>query len=193
MPDIRFFAANELPEHLLWQVRSFMRMHWTFLFDERTRLQTGLWWLESLAPVHVLLVENDVVLSYGAIVRGEVMHAGQQFSAYGLHGVFTFPDFRSEGYGGKLVKAATDYIQANQQSDLAILFCPPELVPFYSAAGWEWHQDAVTFIGPKDEPYQIENDAEKPDIRMMLFLSEKGQAAHDSFWDSPFYFGESGW
>ena len=149
--------------------------------------------LETLDPVHVVLVENDVVISYGAIVRKKLEHAGQTFDSCGLHGVFTFPDFRNEGHGAQVVAAATRYVHEHSNADIAVLFCPPELVPFYGAAGWEHRADAITLVGPADTPSRAEEDAEKPDMRMMLFLSEKGKQARACFWDRPVYFGESGW
>jgi hypothetical protein len=68
MTSIHFYSAMELPSHLFWQVRSFVRMRWTFLFGSHERLRPGLWWIESLAPVHAVLVENDILISYAAIV-----------------------------------------------------------------------------------------------------------------------------
>ena len=193
MASIHFYSAAELPDHLLWQVRSFVRMRWTFLFGSHERMRRGLWWMESLAPVHAVLVENEILISYGAIVRKVLEHAGEAYTTLGLNGVFTFPDFRREGYGNRLVKAATHHIEANGEADIAVLFCRPELMKFYGSAGWERQDHAVTLVGAADRPRRVEADQATSERRMMLFLSEKGKQARTSFWDHPVYFGESEW
>lgn len=154
---------------------SFMRMHWTFLFGPEERLRPGLWWLETLNLIHVVLSEGDVVIRYGAIVHKELAHAGEQFQTCGLHGVLTFPDFRNEGYASQLVAAASQHIREQCEADIALLFCAPELVPFYACAGWEHRENAVTLISPADSPSQSESAPEHPDHRLMLFVSQKGQ------------------
>lgn len=193
MADIRFYPATELPAHLFWQVRSFIRTHWPFVCGAQKRLRSDFWWDETLAPVHTVLVENEVLISYGAIVRKELHHAGESFATLGLNSVFTFPDFRREGYGKCLVETATRRIEDESRADIGVLFCRPVVMKLYAGAGWEHRDHAVTLVGAVDNPRQVEGTEEKSERRMMLFPSEKGKRARTLFWDRPVYFGESEW
>lgn len=193
MASVHFYSAADLPIHLLWQVRSFVRMRWTFLFGPTDRLRRGLWWMEGLSPEHAVLVENDVLISHAAIVRKVIEHAGETYAVLGLNGVFTFPDFRREGYGRQLVTAATQRIALESDADIGVLFCRAELMPLYASAGWEHAQHAITRVGAAGNPRQVETDQASSERRMMLFVSEKGRRARQSFWDHPLYFGESEW
>lgn len=193
MPRIHFYPAEELPSHLAWQVRSFFRMRWTFLFRAQDRFRSGLWWTESLAPVHAVLVEDDILISHASIVRKQLKHAGETYTTLGLNGVFTFPDFRREGHGRRLVEAATHHIRHDSDADIGVLFCRSELMPFYGVVGWEHQSHAVTWVGEVDRPHQVETGLDTSEHRMMLFVSERAKQAQASFWDSPLYFGESEW
>lgn len=100
---------------------------------------------------------------------------------------------RREGYGRQLVKAATRHIEQESGADIGVLFCRSELMSFYSAAGWEHQNHAVTLVGEVDSPHQVESELDTSEHRMMLFVSEKAKQTRTSFWDRPVYFGESEW
>jgi GNAT superfamily N-acetyltransferase len=193
MPSIRFYSTTELPSSLMWQVRSFMRTRWTFLFGQSERLRPGLWWIETLSPVHAVLAEGDVLISYSAIVRKQLEHLGERYTALGLNGVFTYPDFRREGYGKQLVEAATKHIANESGADVGVLFCRSDLIPFYSTAGWSHESQAATLVGKPENPQHVETEQATSERRMMVFVSKKAKQARQLFWEHPLCFGESEW
>jgi GNAT superfamily N-acetyltransferase len=104
-----------------------------------------------------------------------------------LTGVFTYPAFRRQGYGGRIVMAGTNYIRASD-ADIAMLHCGDEVRGFYAKYGWEPLPSAQTFVGPRDHPQPVD------EVLMMQFISRKGQRGKKSFVDQPIYFGsDSTW
>ncbi|MBA3944105.1 MAG: hypothetical protein H0X37_06025 [Herpetosiphonaceae bacterium] len=184
MPQLRVFQHFEFPDELKWQVVSFMRIEWPFIFTGANRFLTELCPPE-LHPVHFAIVEGNVLLSYGATLRLEQPHAGEVYRLYGLGNVFTFPPYRREGFGRQVVDAATHYILASA-ADVGALFCGARLAPYYRVSGWEAMEGATTRIGTPDG-YETHNV-----LRMMLFVSEKGKRGRQAFMHTPFYI-ESPW
>ncbi len=114
-------------------------------------------------------------------------HAGVRYKTCGLTGVFTYPAFRGQGYGGRIVAAGTDYIRASD-ADVAMLHCGAEVRDFYAKYGWEPLPNAQTFVGPRDDPQLVD------EVLMKQFLSPKGQRGKISFTNQPIYFGsDSTW
>jgi GNAT superfamily N-acetyltransferase len=178
-------ADRELPPHVRWQVLSFLRMEWPFIFRGEARLTKHVH-DPDFHPVHVALVEKEVLISYATILRMRLDHAGATYRVAGLANVLTYPPYRNEGHGTRVVQAASDTIRAGEcagapPADVAALFCDPALREFYARCGWEPIDDGLTLIGPAADPRPF--DA----LRMMLFLSEKGQAGRRAFEQQPWH------
>lgn len=181
MPELRTYEHHEFPPDLSWQAVSFVRVEWPYVDGGMVREMYG----AALRPVHFALVEDGLLLSYAAVIRLRLPHAGEEYEARGLGSVFTYPASRGKGYGGKVVRAATDHIRASG-ADVAALFTGPELERFYGASGWEAQPGAVTRTGDRDKPEELDAS------RMMLFLSDKGEAGRAAFGAEPLYV-EHGW
>lgn len=180
MPQLYVFPQAEMPAVYKWQAIAFMRTQWPSIFrgDLRFMAET---YPPELNPVHFVVAEGDALVSYAAILRLTVIHAGRDFSAYRLGNMFTFPPYRGEGHGWRVLEAATHFIQQSD-ADVAALLCDPALETFYSAAGW-----SVTRSPTRDgTPLQY---TECETLRMMLFLSEKGRRSRGEFERSPLYVG----
>src|SRR5919199_832044 len=97
------YVDEELPPELKCQVLSFMRVEWTDGFAGANRLRD---WITSPErhPLHFVLVENELLISYAGVVWQMLEHAGENFKTYGLSGVFTYPAFRGEGHGSCIVE-----------------------------------------------------------------------------------------
>lgn len=179
------YSDPELPPELKCQILAFMRVEWAEGFVGANRRRG---WITSPArhPLHFVLTEDHVLISYTGVVWDMLEHAGNTFKTYGLSGVFTYPAFRGEGHGSRLVERATHYIQASD-ADIAILFCDPKRKNFYGRSGWRAVEGSATLVG---EP---QNAAIYPELRMMLFVSEKGERARPRFENEPVYFGKDAW
>jgi GNAT superfamily N-acetyltransferase len=184
MPELRFFPSDELPRELKCQILAFIRVEWWFIFREADRFWD--FTQKPTHPVNAVLTERGLVISHAEINWRLVEHAGQTFKVYGVSAVFTYPAFRREGYGTQVMRAVVDYLRASD-ADVAMLFCLPQLVPFYENAGWECPAGAQLVYGDPLYPQEEELAA------CMLFLSERGRAARQALTSQPVYIGLYTW
>ena len=184
MPDLRITPSAELPRDIKCQLLSFIRIEWAWIFEGRNRFWD--YTEKRTHPVNVFIAERGLLISHAEVNWRVLEHAGQAYKVYGVSAVFTYPAFRKEGYGRQVMHAATDYIRASD-ADLAMLFCRPELVPFYASAGWEAPAGAVIQYGDADYPHTEEG------ATCMLFVSERGQATRAAFTTQPVYIGGGSW
>jgi GNAT superfamily N-acetyltransferase len=156
-----------------------MRVAWPSIFTGGLRLMK-----DPFPPdpgtVHFAISEEGVLLSYAAAMRLSLPHAGDRYEVYGLGNVFTFPPYRREGHGRQVVEMATRFFRESD-ADVAALFCNPSLERFYAACGWETLPGAITRVGTP------ERHSVYKELRMTLFLSEKGHRARPAFAGEPLY------
>ncbi|MEZ4863639.1 MAG: GNAT family N-acetyltransferase [Caldilineaceae bacterium] len=179
------YPQDQLPEHLKWQIISFLRIYYPEGFMGVNRLRD---WISTPHnhPVSIMLVEAGVLISHTEVVWKELVHAGEHYKAYGLTGVFTYPPFRGQGYGRQIVEAGTAYIDGSD-GDIGIFHCAPHLQSFYEQCGWSAMAEATTLVGDYAAPTVSE------EVMMMRFLSEKGRQGQATFAQQQLYFGENTW
>jgi predicted acetyltransferase len=143
------FKSQDLPEKFKCQTLSFMRIEWFEGFQGENRLRD---WItrQEMHPVHFILEEDGVLISHLEVVWKILHHAGSEYKAYGLTGVFTYPAFRRQGYGLQLVQLAKDYIQ--RQGDADIVIFHSAVKGFYEKAGFEPMKSMVTLVGDPQNP-----------------------------------------
>jgi GNAT superfamily N-acetyltransferase len=176
------YTGADFPAELKCQALSFLRAEWYEGFMGENRLRD---WItqEEDHPLYFVLVEAGLLISHLNVVWKYLDHAGVTYKLYGLTGVFTYPQFRGEGFGSRLVARATAFIQASD-ADVAMFHCDPKLRNFYGRHGWEGLPQATTYIGPPEAPILVDDE-----LLMMLFISAKGQQARPAFVQQPIYFG----
>jgi hypothetical protein len=83
-----FFENQDLPEKFKCQILAFMRVEGSEEFQGENRLRD---WIKGpeAHPVHLLLEEEDILISHVAVVWKLLSHAGQEYKAYGFTEVFT--------------------------------------------------------------------------------------------------------
>jgi GNAT superfamily N-acetyltransferase len=186
MIEQHLYTSADFPADLKCQTLSFLRVEWPEGFMGRNRLRN---WITKEAdhPIHLILIEAGLLISHLNVVWKYLDHAGLTYKTYGLTGVFTYPSFRGQGYGSRIIGAATAYIQASD-GDIAMFHCDHSLRDFYARHGWEALDQATTYIGSR-EKFVVEDE-----LLMMQFLSSKGQHGRTSFECQPIYFGsDSTW
>lgn len=184
MPEIKTYTLDTLPEAIKWQITSFVRMEWPFIFED-----APYWDYFAGKTVHeatLVLVEGDVVISHAEANRRDVIHNGVVYNMYGVSAVFTYPGWRGKGFGRQIVEAVTAHID-HTDADAAMLFCAPRHIAFYAASGWE-RVDTPVLFGTRDNP-----QTEEYGKLMMRFVSEKGQRARTDFEQQPVYVGPTTW
>lgn len=182
MSELLTFTSAQFPENLKWQAVSFLRVQWPDGFTGENRLRD---WVtrEDDHPIHIVLVEKDILISHTNVVWKYLDHNGEIYKAYGLTGVFTFPSFRGQGWGSQVIAAGTAYIQKSD-ADIAMLYCDESLRNLYANQGWIYMDAATTYIGAKEQPELVDDE-----ILMMLFLSPKGQRGRTAFENRLIHFG----
>jgi len=184
MPQLHVYPHQEFPSDVNWQAVSFMRVEWPSILLGGHRLGTETY-PAAHQPVHFVVTEQNMLISYAAIMQLTLAHAGHRYHVAAFGNVFTFPAFRGEGYGRQVVDAAARYIQVCAV-DLGIVFCKPHLIPFYCTSGWEVIDGAGTRVGTPaaftDHPYH----------RLMLFVSDRSRRDRSAFVEEPLYI-ESPW
>lgn len=185
MPAITIYPSNDaVPPLVACQIRAFIRITWfdAYQFDLRAPLMPDEW-----HPAHVVLDEQEVMLSYAGVVWQMMQHGGETYKMYGLSSVFTYPAFRRKGYGAQVVEAASAHIEQDIAADIAVLFTDAHLAPYYAPGGWEPVPGITMQTGDPNAPTVY--DA----FTMMRFLSPKGKTAREAFEREPVYFAEYAW
>jgi GNAT superfamily N-acetyltransferase len=153
-------------------------MEWSSIFYD-DNLYMSETYPPELQPVHFVIAEDDSLLSYASLLMLNLSQRGIDYQIYGFGNLLTFPPYRRRGYGGQILKSATDFI-LRREVDAAILFCDRLLESFYAEKGW----------APTRSPTRLGNpnqyEAYAPS-RMMLFVSEKGQLGRTDFESQPIY------
>jgi GNAT superfamily N-acetyltransferase len=190
MAQTRIYTDAAFPADLEWQAVSFIRIEWPFAFGGAKRLGRRV--RTEHDPVHetiahVVIEEQRVLMSYATIIGTRIVHQHETYQAYGLSSVFTYPQFRGEGWGKQLVQTATHHILTREDADIGILFCQPPLISFYVQCGWHGIEGVPTLVGMPEAPTLHGSQ------RMMRFISPKGQAGREAFTTVPLYVGRQAW
>lgn len=117
---------------------------------------------------------NGEVVSYAAVVRKTIAHAGKRFSIGGVSWGATDPAHPRAGLGARTVSAATQWMAASGL-DIGVFTCDPPLARFYARAG-DWPIAAhVTLIGSRAAG-ALRSDTLNKVVLMRLFTA-KARAA----------------
>jgi aminoglycoside 2'-N-acetyltransferase I len=165
-------STKDLPRQFEWQIRTFLRILW---FDNNEDDLNEPLTAAELHPVYFVLAREDSLVSYARLIWMNINHLGNSYKMYGLGDVFTFPASRNKGYGRRIVSAATDYIRADTEADVAILLTESGLENFYRSSGWEHFPELTLLTGEQANP-QVRDD-----FAMMLFLSGRAKQNRSDF------------
>ena len=178
MPTSTKYSQTDFPAILKWQALAFMRVEWPYIFEDDERFLTETY-PPALEPIHFVVTEGETLMSYAAVIHTTMEHASHTYKVCGFGNMFTFPPYRGEGHGRKVLQMATDTI-IQSDLDLAILYCEPKRTAFYEHAGWAITHSPTRF---GNETKYEDHDEE----RMMLSLSDKGKQGRADFDTHPVY------
>lgn len=184
MPTLLVYPREDLPLDLNWQILSFYRTTAPGTFVGFSWFQQ--WMKNDDNAIHIMLVENRILISHTMVLWKYLDHAGETYKTYGLTGVFTYPGLRGQGYGRQIVDAGTEHIRKSD-ADIGMFCCDPSLEGFYSKSGWIPMDKMAVLVGSKEAPTVCD------ELPMMLFLSEKGRQGRFAFESEPVYFGDDTW
>jgi hypothetical protein len=176
MSTFAIYSQTDFPAILKWQALAFMRVEWPYIFTDDERFLTETYPIE-FQPVHFVVTEGEILISYAATVNVTLRHANRSYKVCGLGNVFTFPPYRREGNGHKVLKLATNVIKESDV-DVAILFCEPTNISFYASEDWI-STLSPTYIADGKDHYKYDEQ------RMMLFISNRGKQGQSDFEQQP--------
>ena len=184
MYEIRHVRSAQLPLEISLQVSSFVRIVWGA--DQKG--EDRFWQMSDPEGLdeHFYIAERGVLISHAAVSRLTITHLGQTYRVRGVGGVFTYPAFRNEGHGTRLVAAVSDSIRSSD-ADLGMLFTGLDHHPFYRRSGWTTVNRDGLYFGDPQQPEWTDSHL------MILPVSEKGIAHRDDFERESLYVGNSTW
>jgi predicted GNAT family N-acyltransferase len=183
MADLHVYRRGEfLPPHFYYQVQAATRIIFEYTADYELDPQA------DDGMMHVLVAKGHELIAYAGIICTTIEYQGVPYKCFGLSGVLTFPVFRKKGYGGQLIEAANNLIREDASADIALLWTATHNVHFYAQHGWEPMPDMQTFIGDPAQPILFSDE-----VRLMLFLSEKGKKGRNTFEHGQVYVGQESW
>ena len=184
MDEVQTFTVSSLPSHFEWQLRDFSRIVWN---ADITHDITGSLHPETWHPTYLVIARGELLISAAAVLWKMVEISNQVYKVCGLGMVLTYPAHRKQGYGRKVVAAATEFIKQIADADLALLQTAPYLEPFYKAHGWEHTSEIKILSGNPNQP----NDEDG--WFMMMFLSERAKRSQTHLESTSFYLDEHIW
>jgi predicted N-acetyltransferase YhbS len=129
----------------------------------------------ALDAVSFYACDGGEIVSYAAVVRKSIGHAGQAFEIAGLSAVVTDPRVRGRGFGLGVVRDATRWMERSG-AHLGIFTCDPPLAGFYERAGaWPVAPDVVLVGNRSDDA--LRSDTLGKVVLMRLFTESARAAA----------------
>lgn len=182
MIEVRSYPNAEFPPLLDCQVRDFVRIVWSDAkIDDPATLPDP----RYDDAMHLVVVDGDMLISHAQVITVTIDHAGETYRVCGVTGVLTYPNFRKQGYGSRVVTAANKYINESG-ADFGLLFTGLNLKDFYNRQGWVNIPTVIILFGDKDHPVEHE--------RAMLYpVTARGQEAINVFENARVYVGSNLW
>ncbi len=183
MIEQRVYRVADLPPLLECQVRDFVRIVWPHSNVDDPAVPLG---PRDYDPVHLVIVDGDMLISHVQILTLTIEHAGITYRVNGVSGVLTYPNFRKEGFGRKVVAGTTEYIAANAV-DFGMLFTSPDLEKFYNRNNWIAIPNLTILAGDKNNPQPRE------EFTMLYPVTPRGHEAVSRFENASVYVGPRLW
>jgi GNAT superfamily N-acetyltransferase len=99
--------------------------------------------------IHCVGYEENVAVTQAGACLHILNHESNELRIGGLNGVITRPEARGKGYGNLVVGAAEAHMRDEMDADFGMLFCHPELEPYYDSRGWVKVESPVTIVQPE--------------------------------------------
>jgi len=182
MVEIVSYPAGAVPPDLTRDLMALMRAEAPDAFTgERARRTT----LHDphLDPICFFGRHDGRLVSYAAVLRHVVAHAGEAYRACGLSWVHTSMPSRGRGFGRLVVDAATAFMVTGG-TDLILFTCDPPLRRFYERSGYRCMEGSSLVGGTRARPFPSDALGK---VTMMRFVSEKARRHRASFEGVPIW------
>jgi GNAT superfamily N-acetyltransferase len=95
-----------------------------------------------------VLFDNSKLVSHAGILRHSISVNGESILVAGLGGVVTVPGSQRRGFARQLVQHAMKHAETEWEVEAGLLFCRAEMIPYYSALGWQVVESPVMIEQP---------------------------------------------
>ncbi|MEM9805115.1 MAG: GNAT family N-acetyltransferase [Cyanobacteria bacterium P01_D01_bin.56] len=92
---------------------------------------------------HFLLYSDGELASHVGILQHVVIVNGEAVTVGGVGGVVTIPESQKKGFARQLMQHTAKFLEQEWKVDAGLLFCFPEMGPYYEAYGWQQVQAPV--------------------------------------------------
>lgn len=148
MPAVRRFTTAEASADLLAELRRFLVDAFEGEFTEED-------WEHTLGGWHVVVSDNDVVVSHAAVVPRALEVGGRALHTGYVEGVATAPGRRREGLGSVAMDAVAEDVR--REFEMGALATSAQ--GFYARLGWErWRGPTFVRYGSEAARTEEEDD-----------------------------------
>jgi hypothetical protein len=84
----------------------------------------------------IILYDDSEIATFYNIIERSVTIDHNELAAAGINNVITPAKFRGKGFSTKALRDTEHFIFNNLKSDLGLLLCADDLVPFYKRLNW---------------------------------------------------------
>ena len=106
--------------------------------------KTRAWHGSSPAWSAVISFDKSIIAHAGVVDR--IIKVGnEQLRVAGIQNVFVLPEYRGQGFCGKVITAAMEEA-ARLKYDMGLLFCTAEVKKVYAKYGWVWLEERKVFM-----------------------------------------------
>jgi predicted GNAT family N-acyltransferase len=108
---------------------------------------------------HFIVEEGGRVVSHVGVLETTVKAGGREVSVGGVGGVVTVPEAQRRGHVHAAMRRAAEFMCDELKVEFGMLFCLPQLAPFYARQGWQLVEEAIEFEQPSgtvvSSPFRI--------------------------------------
>ena len=157
MTDLLVLTTAELTGTDLTAIRSMMNSAFEGNFSDDD-------WEHTLGGTHVLLREDDLIMSHAAVVERQLIAGDTPWRTGYVEGVATHPAHRRQGYAAAVMRMVNEVV--SRSFELGAL--STEVPELYLQLGWERWQ-GPTYVATPGGPIRTENE----DAGIMVLRTER--------------------
>ena len=93
----------------------------------------------------IILFQNGHIATFYNIIERKILVDSNEMKIAGINNVITPKKFRGNGFATKILRETESFIFEDLKSELAVLLCADNLIPFYNRLNWNKINCSVYF------------------------------------------------
>lgn len=154
----------ELTEEQLYSISNLKAQHWPHPIDSQIE------WAHKTynnLDTHIILMENDAVIGYVAVVGLNIATNERNVNALGISCLCVDKKYHGKGYGLLVMERALKFASDNKKS--LCLLCKEKLVSFYNKCGYEVLTPNSISVAqmPFEHKFMVYDDLARDDVQTL--------------------------